>query len=99
MDKCMETQASATEFSIMTMSKHYLPLNVGEYQNDLLRFDWDSMLKNNYDNTQNTRGTMDQKLKTYQMNAMIVIDGETKSMTNSVNTRTITLSMNPGARK
>lgn len=95
----METQASATEFSINVLSGHYLPLNIGEYQNDLLKFDRDTMIKNNYDNTQTTRGTAQQKLKTYPLNAMLFIDGETRSMTNSVFTRSIALHMNPAYRK
>jgi hypothetical protein len=57
------------------MTKHALPLNIGEFENaDRMRVDWDSFLKNNYDGTKNARGTSGQKMITYPNISPIVID-------------------------
>lgn len=94
MDNCMEIKASTTEFSVLTLCKHNVPLSVWEYSNDELRFDRDPMLKNNYDWTANTRWTSNQKLKIYPNNACFCIDWEVWTMTNSVLTRQIALRFN-----
>lgn len=94
MDACMEIKASTTEFSVLTLCKHNVPLSVWEYSNDELRFDRDPMLKNNYDGTANTRWTSSQKLKIYPNNACFCIDWEVWTMTNSVLTRQIALRFN-----
>ena len=94
MDSCMEIKASTTEFSVLTLCKHNVPLSVWEYSNDELRFDRDPMLKNNYDGTANTRWTSSQKLKIYPNNACFCIDWEVWTMTNSVLTRQIALRFN-----
>ena len=94
MDACMEIKASTTEFSVLTLCKHNVPLSVWEYSNDELRFDRDPMLKNNYDGTANTRWTASQKLKIYPNNACFCIDWEVWTMTNSVLTRQIALRFN-----
>lgn len=94
MDACMEIKASTTEFSVLTLCKHNVPLSVWEYSNDELRFDRDPMLKNNYDGTANTRWTANQKLKIYPNNACFCIDWEVWTMTNSVLTRQIALRFN-----
>lgn len=91
-----ELQASTTEFVLMNMTKHALPLNIGEFENaDRMRVDWDSFLKNNYDGTKNARGTAWQKMITYPNISPIVIDWEIKSMNNAVNTRSFVLFFNP----
>lgn len=90
MDPCLRATASSTHFPIMMMSKHYLPLSISEYENKNQKFDRDGMCKNNFDNAQEVRGTKDQLLNAYELNAMLFIDGEMRSMTNSVYTRTIT---------
>lgn len=95
----METQAGSTEFVVMSLVNHYLPLGIGEYQNDLLRFDWDTFLKNNYDNTQTLRGTPSQTMKKYENNWMLFIDWETRSLNNAVYSRSIMLHFNPRYRK
>ena len=99
MDSCMEIKASTTEFSVLTLCKHNVPLSVWEYSNDELRFDWDPMLKNNYDWTANTRWTSNQKLKIYPNNACFCIDWEVWTMTNSVLTRQIALRFNTTFKK
>lgn len=91
-----ELQASTTEFVLMNMTKHALPLNIWEFENaDRMKVDWDSFLKNNYDGTKNARGTAGQRMITYPNIAPIVIDGEIKSMNNAVNTRSFVLFFNP----
>lgn len=99
MDACMEIKASTTEFSVLTLCKHNIPLSVWEYSNDELRFDRDPMLKNNYDGTANTRWTSSQKLKIYPNNACFCIDWEVWTMTNSVITRQIALRFNTTFKK
>ena len=99
MDACMEIKASTTEFSVLTLCKHNVPLSVWEYSNDELRFDRDPMLKNNYDGTSNTRWTANQKLKIYPNNACFCIDWEVWTMTNSVLTRQIALRFNTTFKK
>lgn len=99
MDACMEIKASTTEFSVLTLCKHNIPLSVWEYSNDELRFDRDPMLKNNYDWTANTRWTSSQKLKIYPNNACFCIDWEVGTMTNSVLTRQIALRFNTTFKK
>lgn len=99
MDACMEIKASTTEFSVLTLCKHNVPLSVWEYSNDELRFDRDPMLKNNYDGTANTRWTASQKLKIYPNNACFCIDWEVWTMTNSVITRQIALRFNTTFKK
>ena len=99
MDSCMEIKASTTEFSVLTLCKHNVPLSVWEYSNDELRFDRDPMLKNNYDGTANTRWTANQKLKIYPNNACFCIDWEVWTMTNSVLTRQIALRFNTTFKK
>ena len=99
MDACMEIKASTTEFSVLTLCKHNIPLSVWEYSNDELRFDRDPMLKNNYDGTANTRWTSNQKLKIYPNNACFCIDWEVWTMTNSVITRQIALRFNTTFKK
>lgn len=92
----LELQASTTEFVLMSMCKHSLPLNVGEYEhNERMRVDWDTFLKNNYDGTRNARGTNTQKLIMYNNISPIAIDGEIRSMNNAVYTRSFVLMMNP----
>lgn len=99
MDECMEIKASTTEFSVLTLCKHYLPLAVWEYSNEEIRFDRDPMLKNNYDGTANTRGTASQKLRIYPNNACFCMDGEVGTMTNSVITRQIALRFNTAFKR
>lgn len=90
-----EIQSSSTEFPVMSLVKHYIPLWIAEYQNDKLKFDWDTFLKNNYDNTQNVRWTPSQTTRQYANNAMLFIDWETRSLNNAVYTRSIMLHFNP----
>jgi len=94
-DKSSETQASATEFSIMHMMNNYLPIHIAEFDNNVLKFDFDSFAKNNYDNTSSTRGRADQTIVKYPFNAAIVVDGETRTLAPSVYSRSIMMFMNP----
>ena len=59
-DPVMKVQAASTYFAVMSMSRHYMPLSATEFQNETQKFDWDTMLKNNYDNSQDMRGNKDQ---------------------------------------
>lgn len=95
----MELQAGTTEFVLMMMCKHALPLNIGEYEtSEKMRVDRDSFLKNNYDGTRNARGTIGQKMITYTNVAPVAIDGEIRSMNNAVYTRSMVMMMNPHFR-
>lgn len=93
-DSVMKVQAASTYFAVMSMSRHYLPLSATEFQNETQKFDWDTMLKNNYDNSQDMRWNKEQWVNVYELNAMIIMDWEQRSMTNSVYTRTIALQCN-----
>jgi len=94
-----EIGGSSTEFVWMMRAKHYIPMFVWEYDSDWLKFDTDNFLKLNYDNQKIERGRANQTLNVYENNAPIVIDGETRSITNSVVTRSILLSMRPSFRR
>ena len=94
-----EIQASSSKFAIDVMCKNYLPVIAWEYENDALKFDRDTFLKNMYDWTTSLRGTADQKTIKYEVNGMMFIDGETRSMASSVYTRSINLHMNPSYKK
>lgn len=98
-DPVMKVQAASTYFAVMSMSRHYMPLSATEFQNETQKFDWDTMLKNNYDNSQDMRGNKDQWVNVYELNAMMVMDWEQRSMTNSVYTRTIALQFNKTHRR
>ena len=82
-----EALASTSNFPIMEMSKHYIPISISEYGNATTKFDWDEFLKNNYDNIPNRRWTSTQSVNLYPSNSIIIIDWETWSNTNSVNSR------------
>lgn len=94
-----EIQATASQFVIDLVVKNHLPVIIGEYENDALRFDWDAFLKNLYDGTKTMRGTASQWVVWYQTNAMMFIDGETRSMKPSVYTRSINLQFNPSYKR
>jgi len=99
LDPSTETQASATEFSVMYMMNNFLPIHFCEFDNSVLKFDFDSFSKNTFDGTSSTRGTADQKLINYWFNAWLVVDGETRTLAPSVYTRSIMLFMNPRYKK
>ena len=48
-DYATETQASATEFSIMYMMNNFIPIHIAEFDNNVLKFDFDSFAKNVFD--------------------------------------------------
>lgn len=99
LDKCLEVQASTTQFVVLKMMRHHVPLCIGEYQNTDMRADWDSVIKNNYDCTSNSRGNASQSLVTYASNAPLVFDGESRSMNNAVYSRSMMFFMNPSYRR
>jgi len=74
LDKCTEFVASTTHFPILDISRHYIPISISEYENDKLNFDWDTLLKNNYDRSPGHRGTAQQTVNLYPSNCMFVID-------------------------
>lgn len=94
-NKKWEIQASTTQFVVMNLLKHNLPINVWEFSNNEINFDWDNMMKNNYDWVKNERGRADQTVTEYQNNAMLFVDWETRTLKNSVYSRSITLFLNP----
>lgn len=97
--KSVEFSANITEFVAMKMLWHYVPINIWEFSNDSIRFDWDSLLKNLYDWTANSRWTNTQELINYPSNWWCIMDWESRTMTNSVFSRSIMLFMNPQYRK
>ncbi len=98
-DKCVEVQASTTPFVVLKMMRHYVPLCIWEFQNTDMKTDWDSIIKNNYDCTSNSRGTAWQNLNTYASNAPLIFDWESRSMNNAVYSRSMMFFMNPSYRK
>lgn len=94
-DYATETQASATEFSIMYMMNNFIPIHIAEFDNNVLKFDFDSFAKNVFDWTSSTRWTADQKLINYWFKAWLVVDWETRTLAPSVYTRSVMLFMNP----
>lgn len=96
--KLLEVQAKTSEFVMAKMSKHFLPVNVGEWDAENIKIDWDTYIKNNYDWTKTSRGTWSQQIINYETNAPVAIDGETRSMNNAVFSRSVILFMNPSSR-
>ena len=98
-NKRWQTQASATEFTIMKALIHYLPINVWEFDNESVKFDWNTTLKNMYDRTPNQRWTASQKVIDYPANWVMTIDWESRILNNAVYSRGVTIFMNPSYRK
>lgn len=96
----MEVQATVTEFVLMKLSKHYIPVCITEFENaEASRVPRWSYLKNNYDGSKNSRWTITQNLVMYESNAPICLDWEVRTLNNAVFSRTIALFMNPKMKK
>lgn len=89
-DECLKTTAWwVTQYALNRMTLSYLPISIEEFENAGKWFDWDMKIKSAFDGSQEARGRKDWWVDVTAYNAMYMIDGETRSMTNSVYTRTI----------
>lgn len=90
-NNALETHASATEFSIIGLMKHYLPVHMAEFNNWVLRFNFDIFAKNAYDGTGTTRWRADQTVVKYDFNSTLIVDWQTRTIDPAVYSRTMTL--------
>lgn len=95
----LEVQSATSEFVLMKLAQHFMPLVLTEFENADARINWSIALKNNYDWSKNSRGTKDQNVIMYENNAAMLLDGESRSLNNAVFSRTIACFMNPSMKK
>jgi len=50
-----EIQSSTTMFVVIKKMRHYLPLNIGEYNTEEIKFDRDHFMKSLYDRSNEAR--------------------------------------------
>ena len=93
-----EIQSSTTMFVVIKKMRHYLPLNIGEYNTEEIKFDRDHFMKSLYDRSNEARWTSSQQINMYEANWTLFIDGENKSNNMAVYTRGIVYFMNPRYR-
>lgn len=93
-----ELQSSTTMFVVLKKMRHFLPLNVWEYNTEEVKFDRDHFMKTLYDRTNESRWTSAQQINMYEANGTMFIDWENKSNNQAVYTRWIVYFMNPRYR-
>ena len=93
--------ASSTAFTYLSNAKNFLPINTEDYRNEAVKNIGDvlNILRNAFDGTDSQRGTNTLKVRTLNVSAQFVIDGQTKFGDGATVTRQINLMTTPDKKK